>query len=449
MPEVRLDSKPGKVGTGTQTSLQFRRLPIRPESRPGPAHTGPVANPPRENLEHSVSTDLSGSAVYVSDWPANSHRKASSPRPTSHETHTVASQKQLESAGSTGKGHSGTQIPTLPPRMVVRRKQYTTGSTTALFKARTANLYRRVQGRVGCSSWRAYHKRSLVGSGEQTPHKLSRVKGSFSSSQGVPTPMYGQNCTSGHRQYDSSSLHQQGRGYAVRPTLCPSMENLDLVYQPPDNLKARHIPGHLNVIADKLSRLGQTEWSLLPEVFQQICNQWHRPQIDLFATRFNHKLPQFVSPVPDSLAVAVDALTLPWEDLDAYAFPPTAILGKVVEKLLDSPCKRIIMIDPGWPNMPWFWDLVTMSSQVPLSLPNLPNLLTQPFNQIPHRNLTNLNLHAWLLEPRKSRNRDSLTQWQRELRLLKEDLPDQSMRQSGPFLQSGASLIRWTSGHHL
>ena len=139
------------------------------------------------------------------------------------------------------------------------------------------------------------------------------------------------------------------------------------------------------MITDKLPRLGQTiqtEWSLLPEVFQQICNQWHLPQIDLFAMRFNHKLPQFVSPVPDSLAVAVDALTLPWEDLDAYAFPPTAILGKVVEKLLGSPCKRIIMIAPGWPNMPWFWDLVTMSSQAPLSLPNL---LTQPFNQIPHR----------------------------------------------------------------
>ena len=201
-------------------------------------------------------------------------------------------------------------------------------------------------------------------------------------------------------------------------------------------LKARHIPGHLNVIADKLSRLGQTiqtEWSLLPEVFQQICNQWHRPQIDLFATRFNHKLPQFVSPVPDSLAVAVDALTLPWDDLDAYAFPPTAILGKVVEKLLDYPCKRLILIAPGWPNMPWFWDLVTMSSQVPLSLPNLPKLLTQPFNQIPHRNLTNLNLHAWLLEPRKSKNRAFLRQWQQEFRLLKEVLPDQSMRQSGPF----------------
>ena len=214
-------------------------------------------------------------------------------------------------------------------------------------------------------------------------------------------------------------------------------------------LKARHIPGHLNVVADKLSRLGQTiqtEWSLLPEVFQILCSKWHRPKIDLFATRFNNKLPQSVSPVPDPQAIAVDALSLPWEDLDAYAFPPTAILGKVVEKLQSSPYKRIILIAPGWPNMAWFWDLVTMSSQVPLSLPNLPNLLTQPFNQIPHRNLTNLNLHAWLLEPHQSRSRASLKQWQQELRLLNEVQPDQSMRQSGPFLQSGASLIRWTSG---
>ena len=42
-----------------------------------------------------------------------------------------------------------------------------------------------------------------------------------------------------------------------------------------------------------------------------------------------------------------------------------------------------------------------------------------------------------------------MKQWQQGLRLLKEDQPDQSMRQSGPFLQSGASLIRWTSGHPL
>ena len=216
-------------------------------------------------------------------------------------------------------------------------------------------------------------------------------------------------------------------------------------------LKARHIPGRLNVVVDKLSRLGQTtqtKLSLVPEVFQSICSRWHWPQIDLFATSFNNKLPLFVSPVLDPLSWAVNALSLPWEDLDAYAFPSAAILGKVV-KLQDHPCHRIILIAPGCPNMPWFWDLVAMSSQIPLCLPNLPNLLTQPFNQTPSRTLSNLSIHAWPLEPRLSKSRASLRQWLHKLRFLIEDQPDQSMRQSGPFLQSCVSLTRWTSGHPL
>ena len=148
-----------------------------------------------------------------------------------------------------------------------------------------------------------------------------------------------------------------------------------------------------------------------------------------------------VSPVPDPLAWAMDALSLPWEN--AYAFPSAAILGKVVAKLHDYPCRRIILIAPGRPNMPWFCDLVAMSSQIPLSLPNL---LTRPVNQTPHRNQSNLNLYAWLLEPRQSKSRASLRLWQHELR-LRDDQPDQSMRQSWPLLQSGASVFRWTSGH--
>ena len=87
-----------------------------------------------------------------------------------------------------------------------------------------------------------------------------------------------------------------------------------------------------------------SEWSLHPEVFQAVCSRWHQPQVDLFATRFNNKLPQFVSPVPDPQAWAVDALSLSWEDLDPYAFPRAAILGKVVEKLQDYPCNRIIFV---------------------------------------------------------------------------------------------------------
>ena len=94
----------------------------------------------------------------------------------------------------------------------------------------------------------------------------------------------------------------------------------------------------MNVIADKLSRLGQTiqtEFSLHPEVFQ-----WHQPQVDLFATRFNNKLPQFVSPVPDPQAWAVDALSLSWEVLDPYAFQPSSHLGQSGGEVVRLPMQQ-------------------------------------------------------------------------------------------------------------
>ena len=77
------------------------------------------------------------------------------------------------------------------------------------------------------------------------------------------------------------------------------------------------------------------------------------------------------------------------------------------------------MIALRWPNMPWFFDLVAMSSEIPLCM-------TQIFSQIQHKNLSNLNHHAWLLQAQLSRSKTSLRQWQDKLRLLKGTQPDQS-----------------------
>ena len=176
-------------------------------------------------------------------------------------------------------------------------------------------------------------------------------------------------------------------------------------------------------------------------MFNLLCSRWAPTQVDLFATRYNYKLPKFVSLVLDSKAWAVDALSLPWQNLDAYAFPPVSLLNQVISKVVDQGCLRMILIAPGWPNMPWFWDLVNLSVQIPFSLPLQKDLVTQPFNGLPHRDLANLNLHAWLLEPLSFKDKGSLARWQQELRLLKDSQPDQFTRQSGPFLSSGASHI--------
>ena len=135
-------------------------------------------------------------------------------------------------------------------------------------------------------------------------------------------------------------------------------------------LKARHIPGCLNVMADtsRSDQVQSTEWSLHPQVFKQICQKWFTPHVDLFATHLNHKLPLYASPVPDPKAWDIDALNINWMSLTAYAYPPTALLHKVIQKIKQCHC-LIIVIAPGWPGMPWFWDLVQLSTEIPLQLP--------------------------------------------------------------------------------
>ena len=69
------------------------------------------------------------------------------------------------------------------------------------------------------------------------------------------------------------------------------------------------------------------------------------------------------SPEPQTPTVCVsypiDALNIDWTNLTAYAYPPTALLHKVIQKIKQCHC-LIIVIAPGWPGMPWFWDLVQL-----------------------------------------------------------------------------------------
>ncbi len=145
-------------------------------------------------------------------------------------------------------------------------------------------------------------------------------------------------------------------------------------------VQIRHIPGALNVIADRLSRKGQiqqTEWSLHPQVFRDMCRTLYTPMIDGFATAANTKLPLYISPVPDPAAYSVDSLSTPWSGLCLYLFPPTKILSQVLKKILSEPC-RTLVIAPFWPSQIWFWDIVHASTDQPRSLPDFDRLLRQP-----------------------------------------------------------------------
>jgi hypothetical protein len=164
-------------------------------------------------------------------------------------------------------------------------------------------------------------------------------------------------------------------------------------------LSARHLAGRLNVLADLLSRNSgviQTEWTLTHRSLSPLWESWGRPAIDLFATRFNNRLPLFVSPVEDPRAWAVDALTFPWTGLSAYAFPPIALIHRVLLKArLERP--RLILVAPHWPARPWFPLLLELSSAPPIPIPIEEGDLFQPRSLISHGNPGMLHLHGWLL----------------------------------------------------
>ena len=154
------------------------------------------------------------------------------------------------------------------------------------------------------------------------------------------------------------------------------------------------------------------------------------PHVDLFATHLNHKLPLYVSPIPDPKAWAIDALNITWTVLSAYAYAPTALLYKVIQKIRQCNC-LIILIAPGWPGM--FWDLVQLSTAIPLQLPVSTTLLKQSHNYVFHNSPQHLNLHAWCLGVDNSKNKASLWRWQRELLPLSGHQQGPPTSQVGPF----------------
>ena len=161
-------------------------------------------------------------------------------------------------------------------------------------------------------------------------------------------------------------------------------------------IRARHIPGKLNRTADLLSRSHQivnTEWTLNPKVANMLWKVWGRPHLDLMATSLTKQLPLYVSPYPDPQALAVDAMSCSWAGMDAYIFPPWAMIGAVLNKALHQSCV-LTLIAPRWPNRAWFPLLLQLLVDNPVQLPYLEDLIQMPHNHLLYSQIHSLDLHA-------------------------------------------------------
>ena len=163
-------------------------------------------------------------------------------------------------------------------------------------------------------------------------------------------------------------------------------------------ISAEHLPGSLNHLADKESRMDSdsSEWALHAQIFRNLMEVRGPCTVDLFASRLSAKLPTYFSWRSDPGAKAVDALTQSWTNIRGYAFPPFCLIGRCLTKIRSEKIPWILLITPLWKSQTWFPLLPEMSVDYPILLPKCNNLLTDPRGN-PHPMIVqgHLQLVAW------------------------------------------------------
>ena len=152
-----------------------------------------------------------------------------------------------------------------------------------------------------------------------------------------PVPVIYQRSHSGCllRQHHSGDLPSQGGWHQVSSPQSLGSGDLGWTESLSIRLAPQFLPGSDNVLADALSRphqLPHTEWSLNMTVFLSLRRLWP-VQIVLFATSANHRCSIYFSPFRDPRSAGTDAFLQSWDGLQASAFPPVAVIPRVLTKL--------------------------------------------------------------------------------------------------------------------
>lgn len=118
---------------------------------------------------------------------------------------------------------------------------------------------------------------------------------------------------------------------------------------------ASYVRSSHNVEADCESRRINidTEWELCSQSFLKIVTRFGQPDIDLFASRINAKCERYVSWRRDPYAYNIDAFTLDWHPFFFYAFPPFAMILKILNKIVNDGATGILVV-PFWPSQAWY-----------------------------------------------------------------------------------------------
>ena len=140
------------------------------------------------------------------------------------------------------------------------------------------------------------------------------------------------------------------------------------------HITATHIPGKHNVVADRASREfhDETEWKLNPSIFRKYVEKWGMPEVDLFASRTNHQIDNYISYHPDPGSMHIDAFTLNWNFQFSYAFPPfsPSVISRVLRKIVVDQAE-VMLVLPKWSTQTWYPQMLNLLVEEPETISSI------------------------------------------------------------------------------
>ncbi len=227
-----------------------------------------------------------------------------------------------------------------------------------------------VTDRVGSSLQPPTDWRAMVKGGAEPAHKLPEL---LAATLALKSFTKGQTGLSVLLKMDNTTavayVNNQG-GTVSRELVRLSKELWTWCLQRNITIKAQHLPGRLNQVADSESRtmLDRSDWKLDSRVFQQIHQLWGPMEVDLFASRLTTQCPVFFSWRPDPYAAATDAFLQVWTGLKAYANPPWNLVGRVAAQA-QAQQASLVLVAPVWRTQPWYPILLEMLVDAPHLIP--------------------------------------------------------------------------------
>lgn len=119
------------------------------------------------------------------------------------------------------------------------------------------------------------------------------------------------------------------------------------------SLLATLVPGVLSRGANLLSQGNPLygEWTLHPQVVEQIWQRFGQADVDLFASQENIQCPLYFAPL------GVDALAHSWPRVLLYAFPPLSLISPTLARARDQGLS-LILVAPRWPSNHWVAEII-------------------------------------------------------------------------------------------